>query len=135
MPTVAYLTNEFPAAVEPYVVEEIRELRQEQDKVIPTSVRRPKKMPAEFQGMAAETMYLLPLSFATVLRAAWLCCCRWRDVLDLLSNVRSESGEPFPRRCALSLTLGSALVMQPCCVTSVQSISTCTTGISRHGWQ
>ncbi len=74
-------------------------MRQEQDKVIPTSVRRPKKMPAEFQGMAAETMYLLPLSFATVLRAAWLCCCRWRDVLDLLSNVRSESSEPFPRRC------------------------------------
>ena len=39
--TVAYLANQFPAAVEPYVGEEIQELRRRGVEVIPGSVRRP----------------------------------------------------------------------------------------------
>ena len=39
--TVAYLANQFPAAVEPYVGEEIQELRRRGVRVIPGSVRRP----------------------------------------------------------------------------------------------
>src|ERR1035438_4298027 len=38
--TVAYLANQFPAAVEPYVGEEIREMRQRGVHVIAGSVRR-----------------------------------------------------------------------------------------------
>ncbi len=58
MLNVAYLTNEFPLAVEPYVVDEIWELRQAHAKVIPTSVRRPKKIPIEFPpGLALVTRF------------------------------------------------------------------------------
>ena len=43
MLTVAYLANRFPATVEPYVVEEIEELRSRGIRVIAGSVRRPVK--------------------------------------------------------------------------------------------
>lgn len=40
MLTVAYLANTFPSAVEPYVVDEIEELRKRGVRVIAGSVRR-----------------------------------------------------------------------------------------------
>ena len=41
MRTVAYLANQFPSPVEPYVVDEIEELRRRGVEVIAGSVRRP----------------------------------------------------------------------------------------------
>lgn len=41
MPIIAYLANHFPSPVEPYVFEEIRELRRRGIDVIPCSARRP----------------------------------------------------------------------------------------------
>lgn len=98
MLTVAYLTNEFPVVVEPYVVEEVWELRQEHVQVIPTSVRRPREVAREFQAIAGETLYLQPLSLVTLARAAWLCLCHRHDVLDLVSQAMSDQVEPFHRR-------------------------------------
>ena len=42
MPVVAYIANEFPSPVEPYVQDEIRELRRRGVTVIATTARRPK---------------------------------------------------------------------------------------------
>ena len=43
MLTVAYLANQFPSAVEPYVIEEIDELRRRGVRVIAGSVRKPRR--------------------------------------------------------------------------------------------
>jgi len=40
MPTVAYLANQFPSSVEPYVADEIQELRRRDLAVIPCSARQ-----------------------------------------------------------------------------------------------
>jgi hypothetical protein len=40
VPIVAYLANQFPSPVEPYVFEEIGELRRRGVRVIPCSARR-----------------------------------------------------------------------------------------------
>ncbi len=42
MPVVAYIANKFPSPVEPYVQDEIRELRRRGVTVIATTARRPK---------------------------------------------------------------------------------------------
>ena len=60
MPTVAYLTNQFPSPVEPYVVEEIRELRRRGVKVLPCSARRAEaaSLPQLSLGLVYSTVYL-----------------------------------------------------------------------------
>ena len=52
MLTVAYLANEFPSAVEPYVTEEIEELRRRGVRVITGSVR----IPLPHEAAAAQCM-------------------------------------------------------------------------------
>ena len=47
MKCIAYLANSFPEAVEPYVWEEIRELRRRGQPVVACSFRRPRQVPAE----------------------------------------------------------------------------------------
>src|SRR5882757_3303715 len=84
MLNIAYITNMFPVAVEPYVVEEICELRKRGDRVIPTSLRRPGDVPEEFREIAAETLYLRPLNFTVLLRAVWLCLRRHGVFANLL---------------------------------------------------
>jgi len=74
MATIAYLANIFPASVEPYVIEEIRELRKRGVSVIPCSARR--TGPGLSQALKAwtgETISLEPLQFTLLLRAGWLC--------------------------------------------------------------
>lgn len=74
MPTVAYLTNSFPSPVEPYVVEEIQELRRRGVAVLPCSARRVNfPLGDGLKSLAAETLYLQPLNFGLLIRAAWLC--------------------------------------------------------------
>ena len=43
MLTVAYLANQFPSPVEPYVAEEIAELRSRGVRVVPGTVRQPRQ--------------------------------------------------------------------------------------------
>ncbi len=70
MPTVAYLSNQFPSPVESYVVDEIRELQRGGATVVLCSARRPKAVPGEdLDALAAETLYLQPLRSRLALRA------------------------------------------------------------------
>jgi colanic acid/amylovoran biosynthesis glycosyltransferase len=99
MLTVAYLANQFPAAVEPYVGEEIQELRRCGVKVIPGSVRKPG---ASLQGSAgvdpvAEILCLQPLRVLILLRALALAMWRWKRIAPLLKRVLLR-GKESPRR-------------------------------------
>src|SRR6266852_2529664 len=62
MPVVAYLSHPFPSPVEPYVVEEIRELRKRGVDVIPCSARRADDtLDDALKQFVAETLYLQPV--------------------------------------------------------------------------
>jgi colanic acid/amylovoran biosynthesis glycosyltransferase len=97
--TVAYLANDFPAAVEPNVGEEIEELRQRGVQVIPGSVRRPNPVhrrpaAASFQP---EILCLQPVRVLTLLRALGLAARRWKQIADLATRVLLR-GKESPRR-------------------------------------
>jgi colanic acid/amylovoran biosynthesis glycosyltransferase len=99
MPMIAYLANQFPAAVEPYVGDELQELRQRGVAVIPVSVRRRDTvLPGLGQGPEQEILCLQPLRAATVLRALWLAMRRWRRIHDLVGRVLLGGKESFTRR-------------------------------------
>jgi colanic acid/amylovoran biosynthesis glycosyltransferase len=87
--TVAYLANQFPAAVEPYVGEEIQELRRRGVQVIAGSVRQPDagSSGAASADLEAEILYLEPVRVLTLLRAVGLAVRRWRKISDLVARV------------------------------------------------
>ncbi|MBA3914047.1 MAG: glycosyltransferase family 4 protein [Acidobacteriales bacterium] len=81
----AFLANEFPSPVEPYVVDQVVELRARGVCVTLCSVRRPhfKTLDAALQPLAAETIYLLPLQPRTAARATWLLLTHFFLLADL----------------------------------------------------
>jgi len=96
---IAYLANLFPCAIEPYVGDEIRELRARGVQVIPCSIRRNhKKLEPELQALAAETLCLQPLGFWLPARAAWLCFRRARLLQDFFVRIFAGGREPLGRR-------------------------------------
>jgi len=83
--TVAYLANQFPSPVEPYVVSEIGELRRRGVRVVAGSVRRTTEDdPSE---ACAPEVILQPLRFIVLLQAAWLCLRRRKRISDLIWRV------------------------------------------------
>jgi len=92
MPTVAYLANQFPAAVEPYVMDEIRELRRRGVRIISGSVRRPIAS-KEAGGKTAE-ICLEPVRLPTLLRAFLLIGKRWKSISPLIARVLLKGSEP-----------------------------------------
>ena len=111
--TVAYLANLFPSAVEPYVIEEIEELRRRGVQVISGSVRKP---PTD-QVLAircAPEIVLQPLTMMVLLRAMWLCLLRWRRIAPLLARVLFRGTEgPVKRVKALAHTwMGGCYAVQ-----------------------
>jgi colanic acid/amylovoran biosynthesis glycosyltransferase len=101
MLTVAYLANEFPSAVEPYVVEEIEELRRLGVRVIAGSVRKP----APDEALASNGLpqiVLRPPHGVILLRALWLCIRRVTRIRPLISRVLFHGREgPVKRIKAL----------------------------------
>jgi colanic acid/amylovoran biosynthesis glycosyltransferase len=100
LPVVAYITNQFPSPVEPYVVEEIRELRQRGVVVVPCSVRRVEDdaRDDETKRLIAETLYLQPIRIGFVIRASWLYLRRFSLLADLLKQALVQGGESPSRR-------------------------------------
>ena len=101
MLTIAYLANLFPCAVEPYVIDEIEELRRRGIQVVAGSVRKP----AAATGSAAECspeIVLQPLDVIVLWRAAWLCVARWSRISPLIGRVLWRGSEkPMQRLKAL----------------------------------
>lgn len=106
MLTVACLANRFPAAVEPYVREQIAELRGRGIRVICGSVA---KTTAEEEGLANCDVVLRPARAAILLRALWLCVCRWDRIAGLVARVLFRGNEgPIHRLKALVHTVWGA---------------------------
>ncbi|MGB8915779.1 MAG: glycosyltransferase [Candidatus Sulfotelmatobacter sp.] len=108
MLTVAYLANQFPAAVEPYVGEEIQELRRRGVKVVAGSVRR-----ADWARLgqlnpfaATEILCLEPLRVLNLLRAVGLALRRWERIADLVKRTLLAGKESPKRRLKALLHTG-----------------------------
>ncbi|HXX16877.1 MAG TPA: glycosyltransferase family 4 protein [Candidatus Eremiobacteraceae bacterium] len=96
MPCVAYLVNVFPSSVEPYVIEEIQELRKWGITVIPCSVRRPSpQLGADLTSWAQQTLYIEPLRFRLLVHAGWLCLLKFARLSTFVRALsRRSSNEP-----------------------------------------
>jgi colanic acid/amylovoran biosynthesis glycosyltransferase len=104
MLTVAYLANRFPAPVEPYVADEIEELRSRGVRVIAGSVRRPDS--SIDSSIVSETVCLQPIRLRVMLRALMLLTNRWKSVSGLIARVLCKGQEsPKQRIKALLHTL------------------------------
>jgi colanic acid/amylovoran biosynthesis glycosyltransferase len=98
--SVAYLANQFPSPVEPYVFEQIGELRRRGVRVIPCSARRLDEEAGEngLKSFASETIYLQPLRLGLLLRACWLCLRKFTVLADLILRILAQGPEPPVRR-------------------------------------
>src|ERR1700756_1448216 len=93
--TIAYLSNSFPEAVEPYVWDEICELRRHGQVVLPCGIKRPHH--TANSEAAEQTLYLAPVRAALLLRATWSCVRDFAILKEVL--VRAVSGpEPIGKR-------------------------------------
>jgi len=106
--TVAYLANQFPVAVEPYVGEEIRELRRRGVQVIAGSVRRREAGPSgnASTDLQPEILCLQPVRVLILLRALGLVIRRWGKIADLVARVLLRGKESPKRRLKALLHTG-----------------------------
>jgi glycosyltransferase involved in cell wall biosynthesis len=104
--TIAYFANQFPSAVEPYVGDEIRELRRRGLRVIAGSARRPQGERSSTAEKNKDTLTLQPLRSPLLLRAALLCLRRRRSIQDLVKRLLLAGHEsPLQRAKGLLQTL------------------------------
>jgi len=87
MLTVAYLANELPCAVEPYVMEEIEELRKRGVQVVAGSVRRRSQVRSGEIGELDPRIVLQRLRPVVLASAALLCVRRWARLAPLMKRI------------------------------------------------
>ena len=99
MLTVAYLANQFPSPVEPYVGEEIGELRSRGVRVVPGTVRQPRARSSQIpRKQDAEKIVIRPVSVVVFLKALWLCVFQGSELFDLLGRILFQGHESPPMR-------------------------------------
>ncbi|HYM77019.1 MAG TPA: glycosyltransferase family 4 protein [Candidatus Dormibacteraeota bacterium] len=102
MLTVAYLANEFPSAVEPYVSSEVEELRRRGVRVVTGSVWRGKS-DSSIQG--EPEVVVMRSGTNIMISAAWLCIAEWRRIATPIGRVLFRGREsPIQRLKALAHT-------------------------------
>jgi colanic acid/amylovoran biosynthesis glycosyltransferase len=113
MTTVAYIANEFPSPVEPYIKDEIGELRRRGVRVICCSGKRvaPRELSGADRSFWDETRYFQPLSDTELMRAArrlaWDRPALWRFLRPMFWEFGAS---PIKRLRALAHTvMGAAL--------------------------
>ncbi len=116
MTTIAYIANEFPSPLEPYVMDEIAELRRRGAQVICCSGKRvsPNGLSLAERAFWKETRYLQPLSDDALLRGLRRLGSDRRSLWQLLRPLLWEGGaSPGLRMRALGHTvMGAALAEQ-----------------------
>jgi colanic acid/amylovoran biosynthesis glycosyltransferase len=95
-PKIAYLANLFPSPLEPYVGEEIRELRKRGIDVVPCSARRA-TLRDDCQ-QADETLRLQPMQIVVAFQACWLCVRRFPLLQEFFWRILATGGESLRRR-------------------------------------
>ena len=93
MLTIAYLANVLPSAVEPYVMEEIEELRKRGVCVVAGSVRRPHTR-KDFDPQ----IVMLSLNPFILARAAVICARRWTLLAPLIKRILFSGREALLKR-------------------------------------
>ncbi len=117
MTTIAYIANQFPSPLEPYVIDEITELRRCGAQVICCSGKRvsPNDLSLAERAFWKETLFFQPLSDDELVRAVRHLAADRRRLWQLLRPLLWERGSSPIRRLR---TLGHTLI----------------TDISLHGW-
>jgi len=110
--TIAYLANEFPSPVEPYVQEEIDELERRGVCVVTGSVKRVRT--GDSDTAPCPDVVVLSLSGRILIPAIWLCLRKWIQVLPLIARVLFCGREGLVQRVkALAHTfLGACYAVQ-----------------------
>ena len=100
MTTIAYIANEFPSSVEPYVMDEITELRRRGAQVICCSGKRvsPNDLTLTERAFWKETRFFQPLSDDELIRAARRLASDRRRLWQLLRPLLWERGASPARR-------------------------------------
>jgi glycosyltransferase involved in cell wall biosynthesis len=116
MTTVAYITNEFPSPLEPYVIDEIAELRRRGAEVICCSGKRvsPNDLSLAERAFWKETRFFQPLSDDELVRAVRRLASDPRSLWQLVRPLLWERG-PSPTRRIRTLghtVMGAALADQ-----------------------
>jgi colanic acid/amylovoran biosynthesis glycosyltransferase len=113
---VAYLANSYPATVEPYVSEEISELRRRGVRVVACSVWPTSSTAASGEGIDLAALTVGTWRPGVLLSAFWLCMVRSAELQELLGRpLRPGSGDESwnQRARALIHTLfGARLALQ-----------------------
>jgi colanic acid/amylovoran biosynthesis glycosyltransferase len=112
MLTVAYLANEFPSAVEPYVSDEIEELRRRGVRVVSGSVRRPRV--GDFREILSPQIVLGRMQLRVIARSLWMCCSRWNRVWPLIQRIlfHGREGMLLRLKALLHTLLGACYAVQ-----------------------
>jgi colanic acid/amylovoran biosynthesis glycosyltransferase len=96
---IAYLANQFPSTVEPYVMEEIAELRSRSISVLPGSARYPQCPPsAQLEQWPSETIYLQQIRVCALARALCLCGRELRKLKPFLDRILCRGSESLQVR-------------------------------------
>lgn len=116
MTSIAYIANKFPSSLEPYVMDEITELRRRGVEVICCSGKRvsPKDLSLAERAFWKETRFFQPLSDDELLRAVRRLASDRHHLWELLRPLLWERGaSPIRRIRALGHTvMGAALAEQ-----------------------
>lgn len=96
MLTVAFLANQFPSPIEPYVIDELNELRRRGVRVVTGSVRRTRNEDSTTHCVAE--IVLLPLQTIVVVRALWFCLRKWRRLVPFFFRIAFRGMEGVGRR-------------------------------------
>ena len=93
MLTVAYLANQFPSTVEPYVAEEIAEFRNRGIRVVAATVRTPS------DGQEVPEIVLQRVTAGLLGKGFLLCLAKWKRILPQLTRVAFGGHETAWQRC------------------------------------
>ncbi len=125
MTTIAYIANQFPSPLEPYVIDEITELRRREMLVICCSGKRvsPNGLSLAERAFWKETLYFQPLSDTQVTRAARHLASNHRHLWQLLRPLLWERDASAALRIrALGHTLMGAALAKELASLDVQHI-------------
>ncbi|MGA2965645.1 MAG: glycosyltransferase [Terriglobales bacterium] len=116
MTTIAYIANEFPCSLEPYVMDEIAELRRREVKIICCSGKRvsPHDLTLAERAFWEETRFFQPLADDEILRAARRLVSDRHSLWQLLRPLLWERGTSPARRIRTlgHTVMGAALAEQ-----------------------
>jgi colanic acid/amylovoran biosynthesis glycosyltransferase len=125
MTTIAYIANEFPSPLEPYVMDEIAELRRRGVKVVCCSGQRiaPGALSVPERAFWKETIYCQPFSDDQLMRAARRLASARHNTWQVLRPLVLDRGTSVARRVrTLGHTLMGSALAEPLAALNVEHI-------------